>query len=64
MSNGIFIVIEGIDGSGKATQTELLKNRLEKSGRKILVGDFPRYYTSELGKLVGRFLTGEFQKLD
>ena len=64
MSNGIFIVIEGIDGSGKATQTELLKNRLEKSGRKILVGDFPRYYTSEWCKLVGRFLTGEFGKLD
>lgn len=62
--NGIFIVIEGIDGCGKATQTELLKNRLEKSGRKILVGDFPRYYTSEWGKLVGRFLTGEFGKLD
>jgi len=64
MSKGIFIVIEGIDGSGKATQTELLKNRLEKSGRKILIGDFPRYYTSEWGKLVGRFLTGEFGKLD
>ncbi|MBI5356082.1 hypothetical protein HZB78_00520 [Candidatus Collierbacteria bacterium] len=62
--NGIFIVIEGIDGCGKATQTELLKNRLEKSGRKILVGDFPRYYSSEWGKLVGRFLTGEFGKLD
>ena len=58
------MVIEGIDGCGKATQTELLKNRLEKSGRKILVGDFPRYYTSEWGRLVGRFLTGEFGKLD
>ena len=64
MKQGTFIVIEGIDGCGKATQTELLKNRLEKSGRKILVGDFPRYYTSEWGKLVGRFLTGEFGKLD
>ena len=64
MKKGFFIVIEGIDGSGKATQTELLKNRLEKSGRKILVGDFPRYYSSEWGKLVGRFLVGEFGKLD
>lgn len=64
MSKGIFIVIEGIDGSGKATQIKLLKKRLETSGHKILVGDFPRYYSSEWGKLVGRFLTGEFGKLD
>ncbi len=44
MKPGIFIVIEGVDGSGKATQTELLKNRLEESGRKILtlgVGTLP-----------------------
>jgi len=64
MKKGFFVVIEGIDGSGKATQTELLKEKFEKLGYKILIGDFPRYYTSEWGKLVGRFLTGEFGKLD
>ena len=26
---------------GKATQTELLKEKLEKLGYKILIGDFP-----------------------
>lgn len=61
---GVFIVIEGIDGSGKATQTALLKHRLEQLGRRVLIGDFPRYYTSEWGKLVGRLLTGEFGTLD
>jgi dTMP kinase len=64
MKKGFFIVIEGVDGSGKAMQTKLLKEKFERSGYEILIGDFPRYYTSEWGKLVGRFLTGEFGKLD
>ena len=61
---GKFVVIEGIDGSGKTVQYNLLKHRLGAEGYKLLTPDFPRYYESEWGKLVGRFLTGEFGKLE
>lgn len=37
------IVIEGTDGSGKGTQTNLLIKRLKKEGYKVQLGDFPRY---------------------
>jgi dTMP kinase len=62
MSNkkGKLIVIDGLDGSGKATQTKLLLKRLKKEGYKTAVTDFPQYYTSFFGKMVGRYLAGEF----
>lgn len=40
---GKFIVIEGTDGSGKATQTGLLVERLKQAGHKVAMVDFPRY---------------------
>lgn len=57
---GKFIVIDGTDGSGKATQTELLVRRLQKSGYKVKTIDFPQYENNFFGKLVGRYLSGEF----
>ena len=61
---GKFIVLEGIDGSSKATQFKLLEQRLKSLKKKLITADFPRYYESKWGQLVGRFLTGEFGKLD
>lgn len=56
---GKFIVIEGTDGSGKATQIALLKKRLEKTGQKVELADFPQY-----GKpsafFVEKYLRGEY----
>ena len=61
---GKLIVIDGADGSGKQTQGMLLVDYLKKQGRKVKYFDFPRYYSSFHGRVVGRFLSGEFGKIN
>lgn len=59
--NGKLIVIEGLDGSGKSTQVELLKKRLESDGvdlRQIKLPD----YENPSSTLVKMYLNGEFGK--
>jgi dTMP kinase len=46
---GLFIVIDGTDGSGKATQTKLLVKRLQKIGKKVRMEDFPQYGQKSAG---------------
>lgn len=57
---GKLIVIDGIDGSGKATQTRLLVRRLRREGVAVKTIDFPRYYHNFFGKLLGEYLSGAF----
>lgn len=51
MKNRI-IVIEGTDCSGKETQSNLLKRKLEEKGEKVVTLSFPMYDTPT-GKIVG-----------
>jgi dTMP kinase len=55
---GKLIVLEGGDGSGKATQTTLLIGALKTRGVKLQEFDFPRYEGSMFGKLCGEALKG------
>lgn len=55
-----FIVVEGIDQSGKETQSELLRKRFEKEGYKSVVISFPNYKT-RIGKIIRSFLNGKIQ---
>ncbi len=53
------IVIEGLDGSGKATQTALLAKKLEQLNRAYKKLEFPDY-DSPSSSLVKMYLNGEF----
>ncbi len=56
---GLFIVLDGIDGSGKTTQTKLLIKRLKTGGHKVEEIDFPQY-GQKSAALVEEYLNGEF----
>lgn len=56
---GKLIVIEGLDGSGKATQSAMLKEKLEKNGARVMKVSFPDY-ESNSSALVKMYLGGEF----
>jgi dTMP kinase len=60
---GKFIVLDGTDGSGKATQTEILAERLREAGHQVEVADFPQYGNKSAG-LVEEYLNGKFGEAD
>jgi len=60
MKKGLFIIIDGIDGVGKTTQIELLKQSLASQGLVWETISFPRYDDNLYGKLIRRYLEGEF----
>ena len=55
---GRIIALEGIDQSGKRTQTRLLANELKKEGAKVSTISFP-IYKSPSGRQIQRFLEGK-----
>lgn len=61
------MVLDGNDGSGKATQAKLLIERMEAEGRNASKVDFPAYSRNVFGALIGECLAGrhgDFVMLD
>ena len=58
---GKIIVIEGLDGSGKATQTKLLYEKLLAAGKQVRRLEFPDYENPS-SALVKMYLSGDFGK--
>ena len=59
MNKGKLIVIEGLDGAGKATQAKILSERLVAEGYKVFSLDFPQYKNNIGGKLLYEVLKSE-----
>lgn len=59
MNIGKLIVIEGADGSGKATQTKLLVERLVRENIPQFTIDFPQYDNNVFGGFIRECLKGE-----
>jgi dTMP kinase len=62
-TRGKLIALEGIDGSGKRTQLDMLARSLSERNVPLSQISFPRY-DGFFGKLVARFLNGDFGPLD
>ena len=59
-----FMVIEGLDGSGKTTQLNLLRNHLEAQGTPYHHIHFPMLNQGQYGTLVAEYLRGEFGAIE
>jgi dTMP kinase len=57
--SGKLIVIEGLDGSGKHTQSMKLYERLSNDNQRVMHISFPRY-SCESSSLARMYLSGEF----
>ena len=56
---GKFIVFDGLDGSGKSTQAELLADYLKKKKKKVHLTSEPTRYL--IGGLIKSFVTGDWK---
>jgi len=57
--SAIIVSIEGIDGSGKGTNVNKIVEYLRSQRKKVIKYSFPQYETT-IGKLIARYLKGDF----
>jgi dTMP kinase len=57
---GKLIVIDGTDGSGKATQVKLLAQTLKNEGYMVKIVDFPEYYKNFFGGFIAHCLQEQY----
>ena len=60
----MFIVLEGVDGSGKSTQIAKLRQMLDAAGVANEYIHFPRFDAPFFGELIARFLRGELGSIE
>ena len=60
MEKGRFIVLEGVDGSGKSTQIAMVRDQLESMGHKVFCTSEPT--SGDVGKEIRRALSGEISR--
>ena len=60
----MLIVLEGLDGAGKSTQIQRLRQHLEAQGLQTEYLHFPRFDAPVFGELIARFLRGEFGSVE
>ena len=58
-----FLVLEGLDGAGKSTQINMLREYLTARGHRCRYIHFPRFDAPVYGDLIARFLRGELGEL-
>ncbi|MCM2450864.1 nucleoside/nucleotide kinase family protein [Agrobacterium vitis] len=59
----MLIAVEGIDGSGKGTQSRKILDGLTSHGLSASLVQFPRYSDTFFGSEIGQYLYGEFGAL-
>ena len=60
----MLVVLEGLDGAGKSTQVRRFREYIAQTSGEPEYIHFPRMDTGVHGKLIARFLKGDFGKVD